>query len=314
MQGYRGHFLLTVDVEDWFQVENLRPWNPRSAWDSKELRVEENTQRILDLLDSFSPNSPPGSGDSRVQDANLGSKPSVPLVATFFMLGWVARRLPGLVREIAARGHEVASHGYSHDMCTSLSQDQLRQDLDRSKKLLEDILGAPVKGYRAPNFSVTPNVLEVVRQCGYRYDSSYNSFSFNTRYGRMDFSKLPRIGSAFRLEHDFYEIPISNLPFYGRTLPMGGGGYFRLLPWLLFRAGIRRILEQQGAYMFYFHPWEIDPRQPRIGKRLGRSGLKHYMNLARTEKRLRHMFQDFAACRFVTCSQYLSSDPGPEQP
>ena len=165
------YFLITIDVEDWFQVENLRPWNPVSSWDSRELRVERNVRRLLDLFDEVG-----------------AALPSNSLRATFFVLGWIAERLPGLVREIAARGHEVASHGQSHRMCRPLPDAELKGELEDSKRLLEDIVGKEVAGFRAPNFSVDDRVLGLIAESGYRYDSSYNNFG-PARSLRQDHSK-----------------------------------------------------------------------------------------------------------------------------
>jgi polysaccharide deacetylase family protein (PEP-CTERM system associated) len=217
----------------------------------------------------------------------------------------VAERVPALVREIAARGHEIASHGQSHEMCTQLEEERIRQDLDRSRKLLEDLMGAAVRGYRAPSFSVSPKVLEIAREAGYVYDSSYNSFSGHGRYGQIDLSRSQKTGRAYRIGSGFYELPVSNLRIAGKVIPLGGGGYFRLIPWPAFRSGIRRILAQEGAYMFYCHPWEIDPEQPRVLQSWSRAGFKHYVNLGDTEKRIRRMLHAFAGCDFVSCSQYL---------
>ena len=154
-----GSILLTIDVEDWFQVENFRHWIPFDSWPSKELRVEKNTHRLLDLFDSFNGQQATGSG----QNENLH--------ATFFVLGWLAERLPNLIMEISKRGHEVASHGYNHNLCYKESYGDLKKGLTDSKKLLEDITGQPIFGYRAPNFSIDDNTLKLVRDCGYLYDS-----------------------------------------------------------------------------------------------------------------------------------------------
>jgi len=283
--------LLTVDVEDWFQVENLRPHFPFSTWANHELRVEVNTHRLLDLFD----------------DCAAGRE--APLRATFFVLGWVAERLPQLVREIAARGHEVASHGYGHVMCHELSAEQLRDDLTLSKRILEEISGVAVTGYRAPSFSVGDDVLRMVGECGYRYDSSFNSFALNKRYGQLDVTSGRRQEIALRFGDGTTELPISNYRLGGRILPLGGGGYFRLLPLPLFRAGVRRILDRDLAYLFYLHPWELDPGQPRVASVPALSRFRHYVNLSRTESKLLGLVQAFAACRFATCGDYLADLP-----
>ena len=283
--------LLTVDVEDWFQVENLRPHFPVSTWPRHELRVEANTHRLLDLFDDCA--------------AERGAH----LRATFFVLGWVAERLPHLVREIAARGHEVASHGYGHVMCHELSADQLRDDLVLSKLLLEQAAGVAVAGYRAPSFSVGDAILRTIRECGYRYDSSFNSFALNRRYGRLDLASSRRQEIALHFAEGATELPISNYRFGSRVFPLGGGGFFRRLPLPLFRAGARRLLEQDRAYLFYLHPWEIDPGQPRVASASPLARFRHYVNLSRTEAKLQSLVRAFFDCRFATCGDYLAGLP-----
>lgn len=297
------YFLITIDVEDWFQVENLRPWNPIAEWDNRELRVERNVHRLLDLFDSV-------------------TLRRVPYIhATFFVLGWLAERLPHLVREIAARGHEVASHGSSHRMCRPLSDADLREELQGSKRLLEDITGVEAAGFRAPNFSVDDRVLALAREAGYRYDSSYNSFSLHGRYGKISLNGQPRAGSAYEIHEDFYEIPVSNLSlssistlgtlgilahFRHFHLPWSGGAYFRLLPFGVFRRGVRAILGSDGVYVFYMHPWEIDQEQPRVGQASPAARFKHYTNLEKTMGKLRGMLEAFADCGFVGCGEYIN--------
>lgn len=280
-----GYFMLTVDVEDWFQVENFKAYIPRSAWPACELRVEENTHRILDILDE------------------AGEK----VGATFFILGWLAKRLPGLVREIARRGHEVASHGYHHNLCTSESPAVLESDLRDSKALLEDIIAGPVDGYRAPSFSVSDEVLDTLERCGYRYDSSFNSFGMNKRYGKIRLDAAQKRGVAFQREGGLWELPLSNLTVGQRTVPMSGGGYFRLYPFPLFRGGVRRVLDAEGAYLFYMHPWEVDPGQPRVRQASALSRFRHYLNLGKTGGRLSTLLGAFSDCRFVSCRDYIET-------
>jgi peptidoglycan-N-acetylglucosamine deacetylase len=217
------HFLLTIDVEDWFQVENLRPWFPHETWSGCELRVERNVNRLLDLFDELSskfsasnsvnPTNPINSINPTNPINPINStNPVNCLNATFFTLGWIAERLPHLVREIASRGHEVASHGYSHRMCSPLPDGELREDLVKSKRILEDILGEEVAGFRAPNFSVDDRVLKLVAEAGYSYDSSYNNFDLHGRYGKITLNGQPKAGIAYQLDDGFFELPISNLP------------------------------------------------------------------------------------------------------
>ena len=309
--------LLTIDVEDWFQVENFKQWIPFSSWSSHELRVEKNTHRLLDLFDSIefcnSKKADSSTNSKKIDHMteaqrqrrldvsqfhqetgkkeeslpreirrpfNRGSQSCISCLkkretpkATFFILGWIAQRLPHLVREIHARGHEVASHGYNHNLCTQCSTEELRKDLKDSKKLLEDIIGDPVYGYRSPSFSIDDETLKTIKDCGYLYDSSFNSFGMHGRYGEMDLPKNGKNGIATNISNTFYELPISNLRLGKHVLPWGGGGYFRLIPLPLFKLGVQWILEKEKAYLLYLHSWELDPDQPirRPGSR--RAGL-----------------------------------------
>ena len=285
--------LLTIDVEDWFQVENFKQWIPFSSWSSRELRVEKNTHCILDIFDSFNGTQTTDNGEQKK------------LQATFFILGWLARRFPNLVREIHARGHEVASHGYQHSLFTQCSTVELRKDLKDSKKLLEDIIGALVYGYRAPSFAIDNEILKIIKDCGYLYDSSFNSFGIHGRYGQVALSNNGKNGIAFQVSDNFYELPISNVTIENCTLPWGGGGDFRLIPYILFRRGVQSILKKEKAYLFYMHPWEIDPGQPKVSEASGIYRFRHYVNLNKTQSRLINLLEDFSHCRFLTCHQYL---------
>lgn len=286
------YFLLTIDVEDWFQVENFKPWIPFSTWSERELRVEANTHRLLDLFDSI---TLPSDNSSTVNPK-----------ATFFILGWIAEKLPNLVQEIHNRGHEVASHGFNHNLCGSESSKKLQKDLVRSKKLLEDIIGSNISGYRAPGFSVDCQVLDAVEEAGYNYDSSYNSFALNPRYGKIDFSDMKRNGISIKVDDDFYELPISNFQLRNHVLPFGGGGYFRLFPLFLFISAVKNILKNQTAYIFYLHPWEIDPDQPRVREAGRLFKFRHYVNLDKTYRKLENLINHFKNVKFITCNQYIS--------
>ncbi len=276
--------LLTVDVEDWFQVENFKRYIPFSSWENREFRVERSTHELLDLFDTQ----------------------CLPR-ATFFILGWIAERLPGLVREIHNRGHEVASHGYYHELSNGLNHQDLRSDLSDSKKYLEDILGNPIYGFRAPSFAINNTVLRAVEECGYLYDSSYNSFEMHGRYGSVDLDGYKRTGIAIAVSKCFYELPISNLQIQGLPfeLPWGGGGYFRLIPYMLFRMGVKQILKNKHAYLFYMHPWEIDHKQPRMKSVSAFLKFRHYINLKRTSGKLSSLIRCFNHCRFIACRQYI---------
>jgi polysaccharide deacetylase family protein (PEP-CTERM system associated) len=283
--------LLTFDVEDWFQVENLRPHFPPTTWGQQELRVEQNTNKLLDLLDSVTLSSPDSENPK----------------ATFFILGWIARRLPHMVRRIQSRGHEVASHGFNHLMCNQMDPESLKRDLIQSKKTIEDITGVEVRGYRAPNFSISATAIDLIHKSGYSYDSSYNNFSKHGRYGTISLNGYGKSGIAVKIHQDLMELPISNLSIANQVIPWGGGGYFRFFPVSIFKAGMRRILKKVGVYMFYMHPWEIDPHQPRVKETRSLSSWRHYLNLDKTHRRLHNTISAFRYCRFPTCTQYLTS-------
>ncbi len=267
MQERSPGVAMSVDVEDWFQVENLKPVVPRETWEGRERRVERNTDRILELL-----------AERRLR-------------ATFFILGWVAERHPELVRRIAAGGHEIASHGYGHDLVYTLTEDQFRADVARCKGVLEDLAGQRVLGYRAPCFSITDWAVTILQELGFEYDSSVFPTVAHDRYGR-----LTGVGAGrpiVELRPGFHEVCISCLPLGRRGVPWGGGGYFRMLPYAVWGAGVARIVRSGTPYVFYLHPWEIDPGQPRV-RGLGRFNyVRHYLNLARCESRFRSLLDGF---------------------
>ena len=258
---------MTVDVEDYFQVSALAPHVPRAQWERMPCRVERNVDLILVLLE-----------DTRSQ-------------ATFFVLGWIAERYPELVRRIAAAGHEVASHGYAHRRATEQSREEFLQDIRRAKALLEDLGGKEVKGYRAPSFSVgaaNPWAFDCIAQAGYRYSSSV----YPIRHDHYGMPHAPRF--AYRAREGLIEIPVSTARFSRTNLPAGGGGYFRLLPYAVSRALIRAVnrVDRRPA-VFYLHPWELDPEQPRIPGTSLKTRFRHYVNLRRTQPRLRRLLSDF---------------------
>ena len=284
--------LITVDVEDWFQVENFKPWISHDSWDTQQLRVEANIHRLLDLFDAVS------------ERMTLQREP---VRATFFVLGWIAKKRPNLVKMIQKRGHEVASHGFHHHLCTDLSADILKKDMMESRMLLEDITGEPVFGYRAPSFAVTADILDMVRESGYLYDSSYNSFDRHDRYGHLDLSGVRKKGVAFELSDMFFELPVSNLNVANQVIPWGGGGYFRLIPFPIFMKGVDAILARDDAYLFYMHPWEIDPGQPRVSRASAMARFRHYNNLKGAYDKLKRMILGLHHHRFFTCHEYIKS-------
>jgi polysaccharide deacetylase family protein (PEP-CTERM system associated) len=269
----------SVDVEDYFQVAALAPAIPRESWATRESRVERNTGVILDLL------------------AERGIR------GTFFVLGWIAERHPGLIKRIAAAGHEIASHGYSHQLIYDQSPAEFREETVRSKRLLEDLCGQAVIGYRAASFSITRRslwALDMLAELGFRYDSSIFPIRHD-RYGIPGASPDPgpvRTPSGATL----VEFPMSAARFLGIKVPVSGGGYFRLLPYAVTRRGLRQINDSRDRpFTFYLHPWEIDPEQPRV--EVGRlSRFRHYTNLHRCEARLRQLLGEF---RFAPMSEVL---------
>jgi len=258
---------LSFDIEDWFQVENLKGAIAAGNWDSCDLRVVSNTRKILELL--------------RQHDTR----------ATFFILGWVAERCPDLVREIVKGGHEIASHGYGHELVYTQSPDEFRRDIRRSIEIIEGLAGTPVRGYRAPSFSITPDIpwsLDILLEEGFTYDSSVFPTSFHDRYGFNGSSRFP-----FRFGNGLFELPLSTVRVGNRNIPAAGGGYFRLYPYRLFRYLCERLNTEGKPLIFYLHPWELDPEQPRIPIRSDYR-FRHYVNLSKTEKRLNRLMGDFS--------------------
>lgn len=258
---------LTIDVEDYFQVSAFAPYIRRDQWERQECRVERNVERILQML-----------ARRDVQ-------------ATFFTLGWIAERYPQVVRAIVDAGHELASHGYGHQRASDLSRAEFLDDVTRSKRMLEDLTGAPVLGYRAPSFSIgTANLwaLDVLAQAGYRYSSSIYPIRHD-HYGMPD---SPRF--AYRLASGLLEVPVTTVRMLNRNLPSSGGGYFRLLPYALSRWLLQKVnREDHESAVFYFHPWEIDPGQPRVAGIDLKTRFRHYVNVSRMEGRLEQLLGDF---------------------
>jgi polysaccharide deacetylase family protein (PEP-CTERM system associated) len=257
---------LSFDIEDWFQVENLKSAVSSSDWEKQELRVEGNTEKILEIL------------------SESGTK------ATFFILGWIARKNPALVKKIASAGHEIASHGYAHTMVTGQSPEEFRKDIVLSQEILEDLAQKKVIGYRAPSFSITPAsawALDILKDCGFLYDSSVFPTSLHDRYGFKGMDS-----SVSKYPNGLVEVPISTFPLFGLRLPLGGGGYFRLFPYAYFKYAFRALNRRGKSLVFYLHPWELDPGQPRI-KLPAFLGFRHYTNLKKTESRLRRLLRDF---------------------
>jgi polysaccharide deacetylase family protein (PEP-CTERM system associated) len=274
---------MTVDVEDYFHVSAFASTISRESWGSMESRVESNTHRLLEIFN-----------DRGIR-------------ATFFVLGWVAEHQPGLIRTIAENGHEVACHGYSHQLVYDQDPALFREETVRSKALLEDIVQTQVQGYRAASYSITKQsqwALEVLVELGFTYDSSI----FPVRHDRYGIPGSGRWPYVIGLENGqrITEFPLSTVRIGGATVPMAGGGYFRLFPYAFTRASFRAINRRdQMPFVFYLHPWEIDTGQPRI-RANALSRFRHYNNIERCESRLLRLLEDF---EFGTMSQVLGAMP-----
>jgi polysaccharide deacetylase family protein (PEP-CTERM system associated) len=258
---------LTVDVEDYFQVSALAPYIARSEWDIRECRIERNVDRILTILN------------------DCGAR------ATFFTLGWVAERYPRLVHQIVAEGHELASHGYGHERASDQDETSFYDDIARARQTLQDIAGVRVRGYRAPSFSIGPEnawAFDCIGRAGYEYSSSIYPIHHD-HYGMPD---APRF--VHHVQRNLVEVPVTTARMFSYNWPAGGGGYFRLMPYPLSHWLLERVnkVDRQPA-VFYFHPWEIDPSQPRIRGISMKTRFRHYLNLSHTERRLKRLLTDF---------------------
>ena len=347
--------ILTIDLEDYFQVHAFSDVIKFKDWGNYECRIERNTDRLLDVLSS----------SLRTPQSAL----RIPIKATFFVLGWIAERYPGLVKRIQEEGHEIACHGYAHKLIYTQSKEEFRQDIRKAKAILEDITGSEVIGYRAPSYSITNKsqwAFEVLVEEGFKYDSSIfpirhdfygmpnaprfpfvislndaSNFEFSMlnfefkKYQNSEFeinnsliyspnnsisnnsklitqnselkpqSSVLKANSTLNTDNSTFiiEFPISTVKVFGQNIPISGGGYFRLFPYPIIRKALRSINEkEQKPFIFYMHPWEIDPNQPRINGLSFRSKFRHYVNLDRTEIKFRKLLEDF---QFSTIRQIL---------
>jgi len=322
--------ILTIDLEDYFQVHAFSSVIRYEDWDNYECRIERNTDRLLDVLSS----------SLRTPHSALRT----PIKATFFVLGWIAERYSGLVQRIQKEGHEIACHGYAHKLIYTQSKEEFRQDIRKSKAILEDITGSEVIGYRAPSYSITDKsrwAFEVLVEEGFQYDSSifpiHHDFygmpnaprfpfiislngTSNFEFSMLNFSNAfthslinpcsdvsePQHGSPaaplegitpnseLRTPNYLLEFPISTAKLLGQNVPLSGGGYFRFLPYSIVKRGLNRINKKEGQpFIFYLHPWEIDPEQPRINGLSSRSNFRHYVNLDKTEFKFKKLLFDF---------------------
>jgi len=289
--------ILTIDVEDYFQVSAFENISPPSTWPHRELRVEKNTDLILSLLD-----------EHHTQ-------------ATFFILGWIAERCPALVNRINEAGHEIASHGYGHQRVYNQTRTEFRTDIRKSKQILEDLTGKQVLGYRAPSYSISPSCLwafDELHAAGFTYDSSVFPIRHDL-YGMPDWPRFTTLikrgenGNWYPCESEdnsaatLLEIPITTLRLAGKNIPIAGGGYFRFFPYPFTRWGLNRInITENQSFVFYIHPWEFDPDQPRMVGAGWKSKFRHYLNLNKTQDRFLNLLQVF---KFSTISETLSRSP-----
>jgi polysaccharide deacetylase family protein (PEP-CTERM system associated) len=283
MDGHNSLNAMTVDVEDYFQVAAFDNIIAPSDWDQYEIRVEKTTNQLLDLFAAKN------------------------VKATFFVLGWVAERCPDVVRRIVNEGHELASHGYGHQKATRMTSDDFFADVQKAKNILEDIGGVEVRGYRAPSFSIMEDnvwAFDELKKAGYQYSSSTYAIKHD-HYGTPNWPNQPH-----KFENGLWEFPQATVDVLGKRMPAGGGGFFRLQPYLMSKAMINRFHKQQNhPYIFYFHPWEIDPEQPTIPGAALKSKMRHYVNLSRMYSKVSALSGDFAwDTIYNTHEKYLSGD------
>ena len=276
---------MTVDVEEWFQVENLRSAVSRDKWETYRSTVAANIDIVLDLFENEN------------------------VIGTFFILGWVAERNPDMVKKIFDHGHEIASHGYGHSITDALKDDQLYEDIKKSKQILENIIRSPIIGYRAPNFSVNDEVIDILKDLSFSYDSSYNPFQLHNRYGNFNKYKIQK-KNIFNVGNGIFEIPIGSLKMGKMHLPIGGGAYFRILPYFLFKNLALFKGKYDNLYNFYIHPWEFEPGQPRVNGISLNYRLRHYTGLKKTVWRLERLINDFHKKEFIfmTMRDYLEKE------
>lgn len=277
-------FVASFDIEDWFHAENVQASLPTTDWALLEARLERNAHALLDLL------------------AELN------LVATFFVLGWVGRRYPDVVRRIASDGHEVASHSDLHHRLYRLSRAELTDDLARAKATLEDLTGQRVLGLRAPTFSISDEVLDCLAESGYWYDSSYFALRGHDRYGRITTPVDPDRG-VVEVRPGLLELPMSRLRLGPVALPWAGGGYFRLIPYSLYRRGVARKLESSSWFMFYLHPWELDPDEVAPAGMRFAPRFRAYVGRDRVARDLRRLLMEFGSTRIDHALRSLGHTP-----
>jgi len=260
---------MSIDVEDYFQVSAFEPYVAKNQWDNLPHRVENNTYKILDILD-----------DKQIK-------------ATFFTLGWIAERYPSIVKRIVSDGHELACHGYEHIRVTEQTPEQFKSDVYKAKNILEQFTGKEIKGYRAASYSINASnlwALNVLQELGFKYSSSI----YPVKHDLYGMPEAPRFMFEPIQDQDFKEIPITTVQFGNKNWPCGGGGFFRFYPYTVSKWALNRVnnQEQQSA-IFYFHPWEIDPKQPRQSGLSLKTRTRHYLNLEKMESRINQLLTDF---------------------
>ncbi len=285
---------LTFDIEDYFQVEAFKQYIAFDEWPGYQSRVVQNTRKITNILDERN------------------------VKATFFILGWVAERFPEMVRQITEDGHEIATHGYAHDMVYTQTQEVFAQDLARSIQILEQISGTKVIGYRAPTYSIIEEAFwafdELIRQ-NLRYDSSIFPI-VHDRYGVPDSDRFPHMINRDSVG-TLHEFPLSTLRLWKWNFPIAGGGYLRLFPYWMVKSGVASLNRQQKPAIIYLHPWELDPDQPKIPNIPAKTRFRHYVNLHKTAGKLRKLTQDFnfgPICKVLKLCQHCRQTPEKEDP
>jgi len=274
--------ILSFDIEEYFQVSGLEKAVSRSSWDNFSSRVEHSTHKILEILDRYN------------------------VKATFFILGWVAERHPKLIEEIAKQGHEIASHGFDHELVYNMTPGQFAANLKQTNDLLESITGQKVYGYRAPSFSLTIDDIEkfeILAELGFKYDSSLFPMK-HFRYGRAQSIPLGPFEIKKSDQSIIKEFPISVIKFLGKCIPAGGGGYFRLYPDIILKRNFNKIQGEGRPAIVYLHPWEFDPDQPRISGAGYGNTFRHYLNLDKTQSRLEMILKEF---EFGSFREFISS-------
>jgi polysaccharide deacetylase family protein (PEP-CTERM system associated) len=260
--------IMSIDVEDWFQVENLKSAIPFNTWNKREYRLEKNINILLEIM----------------SETNTS--------ATFFVLGWIAKNHTSLVKLISENGHEVSSHGFNHDALTSMNIKSFKEDILKSKNVIEEIIGKKVIGYRAPNLSITDWAVDVLMENGFLYDSSLFPSLMHDRYGKL-YKYKSNNETIYEIKKGFYEVSLSCNKIMRQNIPWAGGGYFRLIPYSIYKSGIKRILKKCQYFCFYIHPWELDPEQPKIRNVRFLYKFRHYQNLKNTENKLRVLLKEF---------------------